>query len=531
MKLACSRDAQRNKCTKRKPAARTRAAADRITYMPRKLTCLTLPLLLTGGFILNAQDAGLALRTSVGYNTQRASLPLTDEQRKEAERLGQEAQRASQAGKYGEAMKDYNQGTAVMRSIPWTPAYELAVSLQGKLDHAIVEPGKSVIVTLTPLYSDDREQGLKMTAALALAPAKRGGGEEKTLASGLKMDPAALPFSTRVTLPDALTGDFNLEVRLAADGDVPISAARGAFVKSLPVHIEALSAEAQRLKDKLAKTKQGSPALATAQYALALYEKADQGEINPARYNFTEEFVSATNIADSVNQGRDPFAGKHGDLRKAYRSGVDNTLQPYRIFIPTAYDGSKPTPLLVALHGMGGDESSMFDGYKETLKREAERVGFIVACPKGRDSASMYRGSAEQDVMDVMKEVERDYRIDSKRVYLMGHSMGGYGTWSVAIAHPDLFAALGPISGGGDVNGLLKIKSVPEYVVHGDDDRTVNVSQSRRMVEAGKKAGVSITYVEVPGGSHVSVAEPNFAPMLDFFAKQQRSDSSEVKTQ
>jgi dipeptidyl aminopeptidase/acylaminoacyl peptidase len=67
--------------------------------------------------------------------------------------------------------------------------------------------------------------------------------------------------------------------------------------------------------------------------------------------------------------------------------------------------------------------------------------------------------------------------------------------------------------------------------VHGNDDRTVNVSQSRRMVEAGKKAGANITYVEVPGGSHVSVAEPSFAPMLDFFAKQQRSDSSEVRTQ
>jgi predicted esterase len=499
--------------------------------MPRLQIRFALPCVLAGGLFLNAQDAGLALRTSVGYNTQKASLPLTDEQRKEADRLGQEAQRASQAGKYGEAMKDYNQGTAVMRGIPWTPAYELAVSLQGRLDHALVEPGKSVNITLTPLFTDDREQGVKMIATVALAPAKKGAGEEKTLASGLKLDTAGLPFSTRVALPDALTGDFNLEVRLAPEGEAPASAARTAFVKSLPVHIEALSSDAQQLKDKLAKTKPGSPALATAQYALALYEKADQGEINPARYNFTEEFIIASNIADSVGQGRDPFAGKHGDLRKAYRSAVDSSLQPYRIFVPTAYDGSKATPLLVALHGMGGDENSMFDGYKETLKREAERVGFIVACPKGRDSASMYRGSAEQDVMDVMKEVERDYRIDTKRVYLMGHSMGGYGTWSVAMAHPELFAALGPISGGGDVNGMLKIKSIPEYVVHGDDDRTVNVSQSRRMVEAGKKAGININYVEVPGGSHVSVAEPNFAPMLDFFAKQQRSESSEVKIQ
>lgn len=498
--------------------------------MPRSLTRFALPCLLAGSF-LNAQDAGLALRTSVGYNTQRASLPLSDEQRQEAERLGREAQKASQAGKYSEAMKDYQQGTAVMRKIGWTPAYELAVSLQGKLDHAMVEPGKAVTVTLTPLYRDERENGTRLTASVVLTPVKDGLGDDLPLASALKVDPAALPFTSRVALPAKAVGDFNLEVRLTPDGGAPGEAAHSAYVKTLPLHVEALSADAQRLKEKLAKAKQGSPALTTAEYALALYEKADRGEVNPARYDLHEQFASATLIVDSIDRGQDPFASKRGDFRKAYRSQVDNTLQPYRIFIPAAYDGSKPTPLVVALHGMGGDENSMFDGYKETLKREAERLGFIVACPKGRDTASMYRGSAEQDVMDVMKEVERDYRIDLKRVYLMGHSMGGYGTWSVAMDHPDLFAALGPISGGGDTNGLVKIKDIPEFVVHGNDDRTVNVSQSRRMVEAGKKIGVPITYVEVPGGSHVSVAEPNFAPMLDFFAKQQRSDSGEVRTQ
>jgi predicted peptidase len=199
---------------------------------------------------------------------------------------------------------------------------------------------------------------------------------------------------------------------------------------------------------------------------------------------------------------------------------VDKTLQPYRLFIPAAYEGTKPAPLVVALHGMGGDENSMFDSYANgALKREADRLGFLVVCPKGRDSASMYRGSAEQDVLDVLAEVRRDYKIDANRIYLMGHSMGAYGTWSTAMDHPDLFAALGPISGGGDVNGMVKIRQIPQYVVHGDDDRTVNVSQSRRMVEAGKAAGAEIVYVEVPGGSHVSVAVPQFAAMFDFFAK------------
>jgi predicted peptidase len=256
-----------------------------------------------------------------------------------------------------------------------------------------------------------------------------------------------------------------------------------------------------------------------------LYDRADSGDINPARYNLREEFAAANTILDAVEAGRDPFAAKHGDVRKAYRSAVDQTLQPYRLFVPEAYDASKGASLLVALHGMGGDENSMFDSYQNgLLKREAERVGFLVVCPKGRDSASMYRGSAEQDVMDVLAEVRRDYKVDAKRIYLMGHSMGAYGTWSVAMAHPDVFAALGPISGGADTSGMVKIKHIPQYVVHGDDDRTVNVSQSRRMVAAGKQAGANIVYVEVPGGSHVGVAAPQFAPMLDFFVKQAKAE-------
>jgi len=83
-----------------------------------------------------------------------------------------------------------------------------------------------------------------------------------------------------------------------------------------------------------------------------------------------------------------------------------------------------------------------------------------------------------------------------------------------------VFAALGPISGGGNPAGMEKLKAVPQYVVHGDADPTVPVTQSRIMVEAGKKAGANIVYVEVPGGNHGSVAAPQIGPMFDFFAKQ-----------
>jgi pimeloyl-ACP methyl ester carboxylesterase len=469
-----------------------------------------------------AQDAGMVLGTSVTYNTQRASLPLSDEQRVQAEDLGRKAQQAGLTGQFGDALRYYYQGQAVMRGVPWTPAFEFASSLQGRLDHALVEPGKQVTVNLTALYTSQHigQPSPKLQGAVLIFPvnkdgSRKAGASETVLARDLGIDPAVLPFQTRVTIPETAAGDYALEARLTPG-------AGGPYVKTLPIHVEALSGAADRLRARIAKDQRekAKDGFTTAEYALALYEHADHGEINPNRLNFGDEFAGANAILDELEAGHDPYAAKRGDMRKAYRSAVDGTLQPYRLLIPESYQAARPAALVVALHGMGGDENSMFDFYGGQLKREAERLGFVVVCPKGRDTASMYRGSAEQDVMDVIAEVRRDYAIDPDRIYLMGHSMGGYGTWSVAMAHPDVFAAIGPISGGGDTSGMVKIARIPEYVVHGDDDRTVSVTQSRIMVEAGKKVGADITYVEVPGGSHVSVAAPSFAPMLDFFAKQ-----------
>lgn len=464
----------------------------------------------------------MVLSTSVGYNTQKATLALSEEQRRQADQLGRDAQQAGLAGKFGEALRDYYQGLAVMRNVPWTPALEFASSLQGKLDHALVEPGKKITLTLTPLYKTQRTPG-PMTASIYLVPVKKNDSVEQGLDTALPIAPESLPFvDNQITVPQVPAADYVLEVRLKSEREAAVGAA---FLKTLPIHVEALSSMAEQLRNRLGKLgKKDGSAVATAGYALALYDRADRGEINPARYNFRGEFAAANALLEALEAGRDPFAAKHGDLRKAYRSAVDNTLQPYRLLIPESYSGARPAPLVVALHGMGGDENSMFDSYNNgQLKREAERVGLVVVCPKGRDTASMYRGSAEQDVMDVLAEVRRDYKIDPNRIYLMGHSMGGYGTWSVAMAHPDVFAALGPISGGGDPAGMVKIRHIPQYVVHGDDDRTVSVAQSRTMVAAGKTAGANIVYVEVPGGSHVSVAAPQFAPMLDFFAKQAKT--------
>src|SRR5436190_431024 len=133
------------------------------------------------GFVLFAQDAAMVLRTSVSYGTQRASLKLTDDQRSQVDDLARQAREATQAQKYGDALRFYYHGTAVMRNTPWTPALEFAASLEGRLDHAMLEPGKKVTATLKPLYSSPAGE-TKFTVSVFLG--------EQSLASDLAIDPA-----------------------------------------------------------------------------------------------------------------------------------------------------------------------------------------------------------------------------------------------------------------------------------------------------------------------------------------------------
>lgn len=482
-----------------------------------RLLCAVLPLVLVP--IAAAQDAEMVLSTSVRYTAMRASLPLNEDQRKEADGLRAEAMQLGFSGKPGEAMRNLYRGMAVMRGARWTPALELASSLEPKLEHHLVAPGGAIALTLKPLYrSGSADQALKV--GLFLKPVKEGG--EKQIAQST-ITAGGLPASIRAALPGDASGNYTLEVRLSDEDGNFDAKAKDAFLRTLAVRAESFAAEAAKLEARLAGVDEKKhPVTSNAALAIALYQRADRGEVNPHRTDYPRLFASAHEILDAVEEGRDPFAGKKGDFHRAYRSEVDRTLQPFRLFVPSSYDGSKPAPLVVALHGMGGSENSFFDGYDGLMKREAEKRGYFVVAPKGRGPASMYRGTAEKDVLDVIATVRRDYRIDGSRIYLMGHSMGGYGTWSIAMNHPDLFAALGPVAGGGAAVRAADIKHIPQFVVHGDKDKVVPVALSRRMVEAGRNAGATIEYVEVAGGGHVDIVVPNLGRMLDFFARQQR---------
>jgi predicted peptidase len=141
----------------------------------------------------------------------------------------------------------------------------------------------------------------------------------------------------------------------------------------------------------------------------------------------------------------------------------------------------------------------------------------------GGDVAAQRRGDySEKDVLEVLRLMKAAYNVDESRIYLMGHSMGAIGAWALGAKYPQTWAALVPFSGTGSPALAEQMKGIPQFVVHGDADNTVNVSGSRNMVAALKKAGADVIYVEVPGGSHTDMVVPNLPKAFEFMAAQKK---------
>ncbi|MEO6725636.1 MAG: prolyl oligopeptidase family serine peptidase, partial [Blastocatellia bacterium] len=504
----------------------------------RSAACFCVLALITSGlFSLStfAQDASQVLQLSVGFRTLKNRAPMSDEKRKEVEALEAKTFAANANKNYGEAVKHMQHGFAVMRNQPWTPVVALSTATQAKLKEAIFDPGDTLKLTLTQIFTLDEPVTGKLNGALSIASTKDG--KQETLKELKVLKDVEPDFTKSLTLeaaiPDLPDGNYQIVVKLSSKNEEMLYKSNSIRIaRDVNTQAGLLKMRAVMFRTDLEKGNKTAllAALPAAEYSASMIDLINAGQLPVERTDLKAAIANANSLLDQIAKGENPLRAKRGDIHWAYRSAVDETLQPYRIFVPANYatsnDAAKKWPLVVALHGMGGDENSFFAGYNNgEIKRIAEARGYIIACPKGRGPAAMYMGTAERDVLDVIKEVKREYAIDDSRVYLMGHSMGGYGSWSVAVNNPDLFAAIAPISGGGQplVIGKLKgITNVPWIVVHGDKDPTVSVEESRKMVKAGKDLGIEIKYIEVPGGDHSSIAVPAFKDIFDWFDAHKR---------
>lgn len=182
----------------------------------------------------------------------------------------------------------------------------------------------------------------------------------------------------------------------------------------------------------------------------------------------------------------------------------------YVLFVPHGYKGDADFPLIVFLHGAGeregGSKQPVEVGIGPAIKKEEKTFPFFALIPRCKAAPNNWLadGPDAQRTLAMLAEVQKDYKIDAKRIYLTGLSMGGYGTWSLAAKHPERWAAIVPVCGKGNPENGEKIKGIPCWAFHGDKDTAVKVEGSREMIEAIKKAGGNPKYTEYPGVGHNS---------------------------
>ncbi len=200
---------------------------------------------------------------------------------------------------------------------------------------------------------------------------------------------------------------------------------------------------------------------------------------------------------------------KVGFLPRVHK-GTDGDSK-YVVFVPHDYTGDKDYPLILFLHGSGerGDdgERPVKQGIGNAIKFKDgdKRFPFIVVFPQCRARGSWQAGGPDAArALAILDEVQKEYTVDRKRVYLTGLSMGGFGTWSLAAADPQRWAAIVPICGGGEPETAVKIKDIPCWCFVGDKDSPTLVQKSHAMIDALKKAGGEPRFTEFPYVGHNS---------------------------
>jgi predicted esterase len=239
---------------------------------------------------------------------------------------------------------------------------------------------------------------------------------------------------------------------------------------------------------------------------------------------------------------------------------------PYALFVSSKVKKDKKAPMIVTLHGLGGTHATMMRPNAIDL---AEQGGYILLSPMGYNPRGWYgipatprrggppaaaaptgapatparqgapRGGAlagandppnlrelsEKETLEVVDLVRKEFKVDDNRTYLMGHSMGGAGTYYLAVKYPERWAAiavLAPAAFGLDPNSMAKIPKTPVMIVHGDMDTAVPVALSRTWADTMKSLKMKVDYIEVPGGDHGTVISSHQAQVFAFFEKHKK---------
>ena len=176
----------------------------------------------------------------------------------------------------------------------------------------------------------------------------------------------------------------------------------------------------------------------------------------------------------------------------------------YYIYLPEGYGQKQEAwPLMVFLHGAGErghDLNKVKTHGPPKLVDQGKDLPFIIVSPQC--PTDQWWPNKIEHIMALIDETVEHYSVDESRIYLTGLSMGGYGTWATASAHPERFAAIAPVCGGGLPYMARNLKDIPIWAFHGDNDKTCPIEKDQKVFAEMKKIGGNMKFTTWAGDGH-----------------------------
>lgn len=252
-------------------------------------------------------------------------------------------------------------------------------------------------------------------------------------------------------------------------------------------------------------------------------------------------------------------------LAKHTYTSSNGMQMPYRLFTPNV-ENNKPLPLFIFLHGRGDrgtdngpqlynnsglfmnansivtpNSQAQFPCYILIPQCSAKTINEEWAKWEGNTPETPFKGLGEDGsytmhaqpsdsgaaALELIEKIIDSLAVDPNRVYLMGKSMGGFGTWEFAARKPHIFAAAVPLAGYSDPNQIPKIKHIPFWIFHGNQDEYNPVAGSQTMYKLLKDSGAQVKYTEYDGAKHIESFEMAFqeADLIPWIFSQQRKEN------
>lgn len=457
--------------------------------------------------------------------------------------LDQAAGRALEQNNHNAAARYYGRLLLALRGETPGEWLEVASSLRFHLDRRVAAPGSIVHARLAPALLLDGDLKQVYTARVSVAPA--GGGAAREL------EPVRVErleaYDLRVPTTGLAEGNYVVRYSLAdQSGRVLAEAARPLLLNAaIPKRVAALEARAEKLA--VAGVAQKGPrqamALDTMMFVAELWRRAMREPVGSYHQNLSALLLRLTkgwpavdstdplrsadldlaeSLAGALETDKDPLAGRTGDLRLAYRSGVEKPFQPYRVYLPPTYDAARKWPLVVGLRSDTGDEGTLFDrcpaGRESELLRLARERGYVVMAPEGLGPYSYYVGTAADDVMRALERVRAAYSIDERQIFVTGHGMGGMAALTLTLDSRIRLAATAAVTALPiQANDFSRAADVPVLLLQAAPSRALSRREARMLGFRLARSVKRFEYAEVGGGGDTNGFAEALPGIFEFF--------------